>query len=128
MFSCLYGTIQSTDCWNAGSVLIWGIMHLTYHDSKPHTSEASTAKAEEAGAPGSSYGDFPAGQPSGEVPLPNPLPDPMREALEHVYYDWWGENYYALELGLPGDVLDLREKLNAAFAKASSSSLRAPRA
>ena len=26
-------------------------MHLTYHDSKPHTSEASTAKAEEAGAP-----------------------------------------------------------------------------
>jgi len=26
-------------------------MHLTYHDSKPHTSEVSTAKAEEAGAP-----------------------------------------------------------------------------
>jgi len=33
-------------------VLIWGIMHLTYHDSKPHTSEASPAKAEGAGAPG----------------------------------------------------------------------------
>jgi hypothetical protein len=26
-------------------------MHLTYRDSKPHTSEVSTAKAEEAGAP-----------------------------------------------------------------------------
>ena len=26
-------------------------MHLTYHDSKRHTSEASTAKAEGAGAP-----------------------------------------------------------------------------
>jgi hypothetical protein len=26
-------------------------MHLTYHDSKPHTSEVSAAKAEGAGAP-----------------------------------------------------------------------------
>ncbi len=103
-------------------------MHLTYHDSKPHTSEVSAAKAEETGAPGSNYGDFPAGQPSDEVTFPDSLPDPVREALERVYYDWWGENYYALELGLPGDVLDLREKLNAAFAKASSSSLLAPRA
>src|SRR5208282_1854830 len=31
--------------------LVGGIMHLTYHDSKPYASEVSTAKAEEAGAP-----------------------------------------------------------------------------
>jgi prolyl-tRNA editing enzyme YbaK/EbsC (Cys-tRNA(Pro) deacylase) len=30
---------------------IRGIMHLTYHDSKPHTGEALPAKAGEAGAP-----------------------------------------------------------------------------
>ena len=100
-------------------------MHLTYRDSKPHTSEVSTAKGE-AGAPESGYGDF--SVDAVYVEPSSPLPDPLKEALERIYYDWSGENHYALEMGLPGDVLDLRDRLNAAFAKASSSSLLAPRA
>jgi hypothetical protein len=34
------------------SVLIWGIMHLTYQPNRTHTGAASTAKAGEAGEPG----------------------------------------------------------------------------
>jgi hypothetical protein len=97
-------------------------MHLTYHDSERHTSEAPPAKAEGAGAPESGYGDFMEGLPSGG-PIPADLADPLRELLERAYHEWAGENYYALDVGLSGDVLDLRERLNAAFANASSSSL-----
>jgi hypothetical protein len=35
------------------------------------------------------------------------------------FYDWWAENTYMLENGLPGDVLNLRDRLNEAFAEAS---------
>jgi hypothetical protein len=35
----------------ATPVLIWGIMHLTYHPHSEHSKAVSIAKAEEAGAP-----------------------------------------------------------------------------
>lgn len=41
-----------TDSAGVGSVLIWGIMHLTYHDLNTHTGAALTADAGKAGAPG----------------------------------------------------------------------------
>jgi hypothetical protein len=53
--------------------------------------------------------------------------DPLQGAVDRVFYDWWADNDHALSLGLPEDVLELRERLNAAFAKASSCSLVAPR-
>ena len=43
-------------------------------------------------------------------------------ALEEEFSDWWANNYYLLEVGLCGDLLDLRLRLNAAFTKASNSS------
>lgn len=42
-------------------------------------------------------------------------------ALERAFYDWWAENGHALDNGVPGDVYDLRLRLNAAFANASTS-------
>lgn len=42
-------------------------------------------------------------------------------ALEDAFYEWWSENNHALSLGHPGDVAGLRERLNAAFAKSSTS-------
>jgi hypothetical protein len=51
----------------------------------------------------------------------------LQGAVDRVFYDWWADNDHALSLGLPEDVLELRERLNAAFAKASSCSLVAPR-
>ena len=95
-------------------------MHLTYHEKGRHTSNA-LSKADEAGALESSYGDFFVGEalPSGD--MSSPASDPLKEALEGAYYDWWGDNYHSLDVGMPGDVLDLRDKLNAAFAKASNS-------
>jgi hypothetical protein len=77
----------------------------------------------EAGAPGSCYGDLYA-----EPPYPAVAGvDLLREALDRIFYDWWADNDHALSLGLPGDVLELRERLNAAFAKSTSCSLEAPR-
>jgi hypothetical protein len=100
-------------------------MHLTYHDPDQYSSEASPAKGGGAGAPESSYGDFMEGLPSGDL-IQADVTDPLRELLECAYHEWAGENYYALDAGLSGDVLDLRERLNAAFANAPSSSLVAP--
>jgi hypothetical protein len=54
--------------------------------------------------------------------------DLCRDALEIAYYDWWGDNHHALSLGAPGDVLDLRLRLNAAFANSLHSSLVKPKA
>jgi len=82
----------------------------------------------EAGAPGSFYGDYGdlCAEPSYSTVAELGL-DPLREAVDRVYYDWWADNDHALSMGLPGDVLELRERLNAAFAKASNCSLVAPR-
>jgi hypothetical protein len=44
--------------------------------------------------------------------------DKIRLALEDEFYDWRSKNDYLLSVGLPGDVSDLRLRLNAAFAKA----------
>lgn len=77
----------------------------------------------EAGAPGSCYGDICAEPPYSTIVEF----DPLREAVDRVFYDWWADNDHALSLGLPGDVLELRQRLNAAFAKASNCSLVAPR-
>lgn len=44
-----------------------------------------------------------------------------KEALEAFYTDWWAENFHIQEMGLPGDLVSLREGLNAAWAKASNS-------
>jgi hypothetical protein len=93
---------------------------LTYPNAKCTLAEPRRI---EAGAPGSCYGDLCAEPPYSTVAEI----DPLRQALESVYYDWWGENDYLLSMGLPGDVLELRERLNAAFAKASSCSLVTPR-
>lgn len=49
-------------------------------------------------------------------PHPGAAPDEMTEA----FFDWLAENHRFLDVGLPGDLLDLRSRLNAAFAKASS--------
>ncbi len=98
-------------------------MHLTYRDLSPHIAAASPSDSGEAGAPGSFYGNICVEPPYGTVTAVNPL----REALERTYYDWWAENCHALDMGLPGDVLDLRQRLNAAFAKFSNCALVAPR-
>jgi hypothetical protein len=50
----------------------------------------------------------------------------IRLALENEFNDWRAQNDYLLSTGLPGDVLDLRLRLNAAFAKASSSARSTP--
>ena len=42
----------------------------------------------------------------------------LRLALEEVFQDWRADNHSALDAGLPGDVLDLRLRLNAASANA----------
>ena len=76
----------------------------------------------EAGAPGSCYGDICVEPPYGTPAVIEPL----RDAIDRVFYDWWADNDHALSLGLPGDVLELRERLNAAFAKASNCELAAP--
>jgi hypothetical protein len=52
----------------------------------------------------------------------------LRKELEREYYEWWAENDYLLRVGLPGDVTDLRLRLNAAFVKACNSSRVAPKA
>lgn len=52
----------------------------------------------------------------------------IRLALEDEFNDWRAENDYLLSVGLPGDVSDLRFRLNAAFTKASMLSLDASRA
>jgi hypothetical protein len=51
-----------------------------------------------------------------------------KELLEREFYDWWAHNDYLLRVGLPGDVEDLRLRLNAAFAKSRRSSRGAPNA
>jgi len=56
------------------------------------------------------------------APEDSDMSEVCREALERVYYDWWAENDHALSLGAPGDVADLRFRLNAAFAKSCKSS------
>lgn len=48
-------------------------------------------------------------------------PAAVKEALESAYYDWWAENDSVLSSGLPGDVFDLRLRLNAAFANSLTS-------
>ena len=97
-------------------------MHLTYlTDSDSHN--VASPDSCEAGAPGSFYGDV-----CTEPPYPAVAEiDPLRGAVDRVYYDWWADNDHALSLGLPGDVLELRERLNAAFAKASNCALVALR-
>jgi hypothetical protein len=55
-------------------------------------------------------------------------PDFGREELEAVFNDWWADNYSALSMGGIGDVFHLRLRLNAAFAKACSSSRVTPSA
>lgn len=52
----------------------------------------------------------------------------IKLALEDEFNDWRAENDYLLSTGLPGDVFDLRLRLNAAFAKASSSAPSTPSA
>ncbi len=44
----------------------------------------------------------------------------FRSALETAFYEWWAENDHALLNGAPGDVLDLRLRLNAAFPNSRS--------
>lgn len=44
------------------------------------------------------------------------------EALEEEFNDWRADNHHLLDVGLSGDVLSLRSKLNAAFTKAFKSS------
>ncbi len=51
-----------------------------------------------------------------------------RDAIEAAFHDWWARNSQYLAVGLPGDVLDLRLRLNAAAAKSYTSSFFAPRA
>ena len=48
--------------------------------------------------------------------------------LEEVFENWRTENYERLVEALPVDVLDLRSRLNAAFAKTCNSSLVTPKA
>jgi hypothetical protein len=60
--------------------------------------------------------------PEKHRPASRPPSDAEREAVEETFFDWWAENFHALEAGLPGDVLDLRLRLNAALTKASNSS------
>ena len=54
---------------------------------------------------------------SSDGPAP---PEDARAALEQAFYDWWADNHHALSLGAAGDVLDLRFRLNDAFANSSS--------
>ena len=81
-----------------------------------------------AGAPAdkneTGYGYFPPSEVSRES---EPKPDPIRQALEAAFMDWYGSNYNILDVGLPGDVYDLRDKLNAAFANVSIWSCDAPK-
>jgi hypothetical protein len=70
-------------------------------------------------------GDFGgAGAPGNEIEV---TPE-MIEALNDAYYEWSGDNGYLLDVGLPGDLLDLRSRLNAAYANASISALDTPKA
>ncbi len=47
-----------------------------------------------------------------ETPPPNVV-----EAMKNEFNDWWADNAYLLDVGLPGDLVDLRLRLNAAFAE-----------
>jgi len=46
----------------------------------------------------------------------------MIEAAEELFFGWWAKNGHFLSVGLPGDLVDLRLRLNAAFANLSISS------
>jgi hypothetical protein len=101
-------------------------MHLTYPDLDAHMGAASPVDSGDAGASGYFYGDY--GESCAEPSYCTVAEiDPLREAVDRIYYDWWTDNDHSLSLGLPGDVLELRERLNAAFAKASYCILAAPR-
>jgi hypothetical protein len=43
------------------------------------------------------------------------LPADVQEALADAYSAWWGNWNHALDLGGFGDLLELRDALNAAF-------------
>lgn len=49
------------------------------------------------------------------------------EAMALEFRDWWSENAYLLDVGLTGDLDDLRFRLNAAFANSSISSIVTPK-
>lgn len=53
-----------------------------------------------------------------EAPPPNVV-----EAMKNAFTDWWADNAYLLDVGLTGDLVDLRLRLNAAFANCSISSI-----
>lgn len=52
---------------------------------------------------------------------PDASPDEM-EAMTDAFWDWWTDNHHELDVGLPGDLLALRSKLNAASPNACTSS------
>jgi hypothetical protein len=63
------------------------------------------------------------------APAEKAVPSPeIIEALNGTYYDWWAESDYLLRVGLTGDLVDLRLRLNAAFTNARNSSRVAPKA
>ncbi len=68
------------------------------NSEKPHDSAVSTAKAVEAGAPAVS--------------------ESVQSALDGAFRDWISCNSQLIDYGLPGDLYDLRLRLNAAFTKA----------
>jgi len=45
----------------------------------------------------------------------------IKAALVETFNDWAADNHYLLEVGLSGDVADLRSKLNAAVANLAKS-------
>jgi hypothetical protein len=83
-------------------------MHLTNRPGKGHLAAVAAEGSAAAGAP--DYDRL------------------LREVLEEVFYDWWGDNSWVMETGSCGDVLSLFHSFTAASAKALNSSLDTPRA
>jgi hypothetical protein len=86
-------------------------MHLTHSETCSH---GCAVASDFSGA---------AGAPRNEIEI---TPE-MIDALEEAFIEWWGENDYLLRVGLPGDVVDLRLRLNAALANSLISALDVPR-
>lgn len=74
---------------------IWAIMHLT--NNEPGHSDPLASDAKDAGAPAEE--------------------NILHDCMESEFSDWYDDNRYFLEAGLPVDLLDLRSRLNTAFAK-----------
>lgn len=72
--------------------------------------------------------DFESEFPPGSAVEADPALEPGQAELEAAFEDWLSENYDLLVERLPVDVLDLRLRLNAAFANSCNSSRSTPSA